>query len=57
MGTSYSWAFVLKMYAKVEKHNNNRTTPFPSQPFIQSTSEDKGVRSQIKAPNGTKLMP
>jgi hypothetical protein len=40
---SYSWAFVLKMYAKVEKYNNNRTTPFPRERFIASAAGDKAV--------------
>jgi hypothetical protein len=43
MGKSYSWAFVLKMYAKVENHNNNRTTPFLREQLIPSAAGDKAV--------------
>jgi hypothetical protein len=40
---SYSWAFVLKMYAKVEKYNDNRTTLFPREQLIPSAAGDKAV--------------
>ena len=55
IGNSYSWAFVLKMYAKVEKHNHNPRAHLGCDYQFRRPKVANASDLQKASPNRTKL--